>query len=281
MKIQLAESAGFCSGVKRAVRLALESVEAEHAPVYMLGDIVHNEYVVLELRQAGMTVVESLDQIDFGVLLIRAHGAAPALYAAARRKGLKIIDATCPLVLEIHKFARQLDEEGYQVVVIGDRGHDEVGGIAAQVKEPVVISSPEDVEKHFRRPYSRIGVVLQSTQDIRNVENILGLLAARCRELKLFNTICGPTSRHQEEIRTLPRENDVMIVIGSYTSANTCRLTAIAKELNPRSYQVESAGQIEAEWFKNVKSVGVSAGASTPDNIIQEVIERIRTCENS
>ena len=280
MKIHLAESAGFCSGVKRAVRLALETAEKENSPVYMLGDIVHNEHVVRELHRTGITVVDSLEQIEFGVLLIRAHGAAPDLYKAARHKGLKIVDATCPLVLEIHKFARQLEEEGYQIVVIGDHGHDEVEGIAAQVEESIVISSPEEVVQHFRRKTARIGVVLQSTQDIQNVQEILGLLAGRCRELKLFNTICGPTTRHQEEIRRLPKENDVMIIIGSHTSANTCRLTAISKELNPKSYQVESAGDLKPEWFERVKSVGVSAGASTPDNIIQEVIERIQMLGN-
>ena len=279
MKIHLAESAGFCSGVKRAVRLALETAEKEKSPVYMLGDIVHNEHVVRDLRHAGITIIDSLEHIDFGVLLIRAHGATPDVYKAARQKGLKIIDASCPLVLEIHKFARQLAEEGYKVVVIGDHGHDEVEGIAAQIEEPIVISSPEEVAKNFRRKISRIGVVLQSTQDIRNVQEILALLTVKCRELKLFNTICGPTTKHQEEIHKLPKENDVMIVIGSHTSANTCRLTAISKELNPRSYQVESADELKAGWFENASSVGVSAGASTPDNIIQGVIERIQMFE--
>ncbi len=276
MEIHLAQNAGFCSGVKRAVRLALETAQKEKSPVYMLGDIVHNEHVVRDLRQAGITVVDSLAQIDFGVLLIRAHGAGPELYNTARQQGLKIVDATCPLVLDIHKFARQLAEEGYRVVVIGDHGHDEVLGIARQVEHALVIASPDEVEKHFRKKAARLGVVLQSTQDIRNVQEILALLTAKCRELKFFNTICGPTTQHQKEIRRLPKENDVMIIIGSHSSANTCRLTVISKELNPRSYQVESAADVKAEWFQHAESVGVSAGASTPDNIIQEVIERIR-----
>ena len=276
MEIHLAESAGFCSGVKRAVRLALETAQKEQSPVYMLGDIVHNEHVVRDLRQAGITVVESLERIEFGVLLIRAHGATPELIKVARQKGLRIVDATCPLVLEIHKFARQLADEGYKVVVIGDHGHDEVEGIAGQVDDPIVIASPEEVQKNFCRKQSRLGVVLQSTQDIRNVQEILALLALKCRELKFFNTICGPTTQHQEEIRQLPKENDVMIIIGSHTSANTCRLTAISKELNSRSHQVESAEDIKSEWFQDAHSVGISAGASTPDNIIQDVIERIK-----
>ena len=280
MKIHLAKSAGFCSGVKRAVRLALETAKNEHVPVYMLGDIVHNEHVVQELDQAGIQVVNSLDLLDSGgVLLIRAHGTVPEIYETARKKGLRIVDATCPLVLEIHKFARQLQEEGYTVVVIGDHGHDEVVGIAGELKSTIVIDSPEEAQQAFER-YSRLGIVVQSTQNIENVQKILAILAPKCRELKFFNTICAPTTRHQQDIRILPKENDVMIIIGSFTSANTCRLTTIAKSLNPRTYQVESAEDVKSEWFAGANSVGVSAGASTPDNIIQQVIERILTNAN-
>lgn len=275
MKIHLAKSAGFCSGVKRAVRMALETAKNEHQPVYMLGEIVHNEHVVRELDQAGIQVVDSLDQIPSGVLLIRAHGAVPEIYERARHKRVKIIDATCPLVLEIHNVARQLHEEGYIIVVIGDHGHDEVIGIAGQVDSAIVIASSEEAEQTFDR-CGRLGVVVQSTQNIDNVQGILAALAPKCRELKFFNTICAPTTRHQQEIRTLPLEHDVMIIIGSFTSANTCRMTEIAKALNAKSYQVESAEELRSEWFDNASSVGVSAGASTPDNIIQQVMTQIR-----
>ena len=262
--------------MKRAVRLALETAKNEHAPVYMLGDIVHNEHVVQELDRAGIQVVDSLDQLDSGgVLLIRAHGAVPEIYETARKKGLKIVDVTCPLVLEIHKLARQLHEQGYTVVVIGDHDHDEVIGIAGQLKSALVIDSPEEAQKVFDR-CSRLGIVVQSTQNIENVQKILAILAPKCRELKFFNTICAPTTRHQQDIRRLPKENDVMIIIGSFTSANTCRLTTISQELNPKTYQVESAQDVKPEWFNGVNSVGVSAGASTPDTIIRQVIVRIQ-----
>ncbi len=274
MNIHVAKSAGFCFGVKRAVRLALEAARHEEGPVYMLGDIVHNEQVVNELHEAGIQVVESLDQIEQGTLLIRAHGAVPELYEAARKKGLHIIDATCKLVLEIHTFARQLQQEGYQVVVIGDHGHDEVIGIAGQVESALILSAPNEAEQ-IEQKIKRLGVVVQSTQNIENVQSILAILAIKCRELKFFNTICAPTTQHQQEIRKLPAENDIMLIIGSFSSANTSRLTAISKKLNPRTYQVESADDVQAEWFQGVSSVGISAGASTPDVVIQQVIERM------
>ncbi|MBD3309097.1 4-hydroxy-3-methylbut-2-enyl diphosphate reductase [candidate division KSB3 bacterium] len=274
MEIHVARSAGFCFGVKRAVRMALDAARNEAAPVYMLGDIVHNEHVVRDLDEAGINVVDSLDQVESGTLLIRAHGAVPEVYAEARKKGLKIIDATCSLVLEIHKVARQLDREGYTVVIIGDHGHDEVIGIAGQVTNPLIVSSPEEAEHAVSR-IARIGVVVQSTQNIDNVKRIVALLAGKCRELRFFNTICTTTTNHQRDIRELPPHNDIMIIIGSYTSANTCRLREISKELNANTYQVESAADVRPEWFEGVESVGISAGASTPENIIEHVIARI------
>ena len=275
MEIHVAKSAGFCFGVKRAVRLALDTAKDYEGPISMLGDIVHNEYVVRELDQAGIRVVETLEQIESGILIIRAHGEVPETYTRAREKGLTIIDATCPLVLEIHAHARQLQAKGYSIVIIGDHNHDEVIGIAGQVESATILADPQEADQAFRH-IARLGVVVQSTQDIENVRRILAVLAAKCQELKFFNTICGPTTQHQRDIRQIPTEHDLMIIIGSHTSANTCRLTAISTALNPRTYQVESAKDVRPEWFDGVSSVGVSAGASTPDILIQEVVASIQ-----
>lgn len=275
MKIHVAKSAGFCFGVKRAVRLALETAKNQTGPIYMLGDIVHNEHVVRELDQAGIRVVRSLDRISSGTLIIRAHGEVPETYLTAQKKGLTIIDATCPLVLDIHAYARQLQAEGYTVVVIGDHEHDEVTGIVGQVETAIVLANLEEAQEKFQGA-NRIGVVVQSTQNIENVQNILAVLTAKCRELKFFHTICGPTTQHQRDIRQLPKDHDIIIIIGSHNSANTCRLTAISSKLNSRTYQVETADDVCVEWFEGVSSVGISAGASTPDIIIQEVITRIQ-----
>ena len=279
MEIHVAKSAGFCFGVKRAVDMALKAAQTEAGPIYMLGDIVHNEHVVKQLNEAGIQIVESLEDIEVGTLLIRAHGAVPEVYKQAREKGFNILDATCPLVLEIHETARNLQQEGYTIVIIGDHGHHEVLGIAGQLRTKHVVATLEEARRLEK--ISRIGVVVQSTQNIENVQNIVGVLAGKCREMCFVNTICPATTQRQQDIRQFPMQHDVMIVIGSHTSANTCRLTEIARAFNPKTYQVESAADVQPAWFEGAKSVGVSAGASTPEGIISRVVERIGQIESS
>lgn len=279
-QIHIARHGGFCFGVKLAVNAALKASE-EHENVVMLGDIVHNEHVVQKIDEAGVNVVSDLSEAPKGTLLLRAHGSTPHVYEDAKRLGFNILDATCPLVLEIHDIVRELDREGYQIVVIGDHGHDEVKGIAGQVANAIVISKPEEVAVAIPRKIKKLGVVTQSTQNIDNVKRVVAELVARVGELKFVDTICGPTKAYQREIRRLPLENDVMIIVGSFKSANTCRLTEISRQLNPRSYQVESPADVREEWFDGAKTIGVSAGASTPDWIIREVVEHIRTVTRS
>lgn len=276
MKITKARSAGFCFGVRDAVAIALETARTTKKPVQMLGHIVHNERVVKQLDDAGINVLASLEGADRrGVLLIRAHGAEPKTYEEARELGIEIVDATCPLVTEIHEKVRELHERGYPVLVIGDHGHDEVKGIAAQVPDTYVVSKPEEVAK-LGRKFRRLGVVCQSTQNVDNVKAIMAELIPLCLDIHFVNTICYPTTKHQRDIRTMPTENDVMIIVGSFTSANTKRMTEISRSLNAHSYQVTGAQELRAEWFQGAKSVGVHAGASTPDVVIDEVIEAIR-----
>ncbi|MBN2431222.1 MAG: 4-hydroxy-3-methylbut-2-enyl diphosphate reductase [Acidobacteria bacterium] len=271
--IRIAKSAGFCFGVKRAIDIALQAAE-ENENVFMLGDIVHNEFVVEQIRQAGIRIVEDIDEIGDGVLLLRAHGTVPEIYRKAEERGLRIVDATCPMVIEIHRIVRKLADEGYTIVIIGDRNHDEVRGIAAQVSHALVISTEEDL-REWRRAYRKIGVVVQSTQNIEKVQQILNRLIPFCRELRFMNTICKPTTDHQNEIRQMPRENDVMIIVGSFTSANTRRLTELSAAINPRTYQVPSAAELRADWFEGCATIGISAGASTPDELIRDVVHTI------
>jgi 4-hydroxy-3-methylbut-2-en-1-yl diphosphate reductase len=254
--------------------MALKTSQTD-SNVQMLGDIVHNEHVVKEINDAGIRVAECMEAIEGGTLLLRAHGAVPEVYEKAHTKSLKVVDATCPLVTEIHEAARNLESEGYRLIVIGDHNHDEVIGIAGQVKDAIVFSHPSEVVD-FRGRLRKVGVVVQSTQDIDNVRKIIFELVLKCQEMKFINTICKPTTDHQEEIRIMPLENDVMIIVGSFTSANTKRLTEISEELNPHTYQVQSAEDIQREWLIGARSIGVSAGASTPDRIIALVVERIR-----
>ncbi len=274
-EIILARSAGQCFGVKRAFNIAMEAAESSD-PVVMLGDIVHNEHVVKRIDSAGVKVVDDLEGSGGeGTLLVRAHGAAPDVYRRAEEEGLKLLDATCPLVHEIHQVAREMAADGYRLIVIGDHGHDEVIGIAGQVEDAIVLAGPEEIEERLPKRLRKVGVVVQSTQNMENVQRILAELAPRVRELRYVDTICGPTKTHQRDIRTLPSEVDVMVIVGSFTSANTCRLTEISLEKNPRSHQVEDASGLEPEWFEKAATIGVTAGASTPDWIIDEVMDAL------
>ncbi|MEW6363060.1 MAG: 4-hydroxy-3-methylbut-2-enyl diphosphate reductase [Acidobacteriota bacterium] len=274
MEINLARTAGFCFGVRRAIKIALREA-AKDSNVFMLGDIVHNEHVVADINRSGIRVVSDMEQIPQGsTILLRAHGSTPEVYSGATAQGIRLVDATCPMVLEIHERAKRLETEGYTVAIIGDHNHDEVVGIAGHLNSSVVFASPQEVRDH-RGAYKKLGIVVQSTQDIENVRRIVAELVTKTAELRFFNTICKPTKDHQEEIRTMPVANDVMVIVGSFTSANTMRLTKISRSLNPRTYQVQSAEDLKAEWFEGVRSVGVSAGASTPDYIIRSVVDQI------
>jgi 4-hydroxy-3-methylbut-2-enyl diphosphate reductase len=241
----------------------------------MLGHIVHNENVVNALDGAGAKVVDTLEEVPDGKpILFRAHGTSVDTWGDAKSKDMNIVDATCPLVWEIHEEVKKLESEGRKIIIVGDHGHDEVVGIASQVKDPIIVATPE--EAAALRKTKRAGVVSQSTQTIENVQEIINIIMTKVFDLRFVNTICFPTKRNQTQIKELAKQCDVMIVIGSFTSANSKRLTALAKERNQNSYQVTCADDIKSDWLKNAEVVGVSAGASTPDSIIDEVLTKIK-----
>ncbi len=274
MKITVAKDAGYCFGVRDAVNMAYDSAE-EHGNVYMLGDIVHNEKVVEDLEIAGAKVVESLKDVPKeSPILFRAHGTVNKLWDEAKNNGMNIIDATCPLVHEIHHEVKKLAKDGRNIIIIGDHGHDEVVAIADQVEGSIIVSNPEEASQ--LRKMKRAGVVSQSTQMIENVQEIMNILMTKVFDLHFVNTICYPTKRNHEQIKLLAIENDLMIIIGSFTSANSKRLTELALERNKNSHQVTCATDLKVEWFEDVQSVGISAGASTPDYLIEEVKEKIK-----
>lgn len=272
MKIEIAEHCGFCSGVKNAVKLAYQALE-QHDKVAVLGDLVHNKIVMEELKVKGLVHVSSLDKVGNLPLLLRAHGTDVKLMLKAKAMGLNIIDGTCPLVREIHKHARELEEEGRQVIVIGDRDHDEVLGIVSRLKDPCVVASPEDVS--LCPVKQRSGVVIQSTQRLENVQKILPLLLTKSRDCRIINTICEPTRRNQSEIIDLAKNNDCVLVIGDPASANSNRLFEVAKSLNKNAKMVVSKKEIDATWLKGCASVGITAGASTPEFLINDIVEYI------
>ena len=274
MKIFLAKDAGYCFGVRDAVNLAYDTAEA-HGEVYMLGTIVHNERVIENLSNAGSKVVETLDDVpEDKPILFRAHGTAPELWKKADKKKLNLVNATCPLVTEIHDEIKKLEEEGRRTIIIGDHGHDEVIAIAAQVSNPIIIANVDEAK--VLRKMKKAGVVSQSTQMIENVKEIMNVLMEKVFDLRFVNTICFPTRRNHEQIKELAVQCDVMIVIGSFTSANSKRLTQLALERNKRSYQVTTAEELDMSWFNDCETVGISAGASTPDEIINDVVKHIK-----
>jgi 4-hydroxy-3-methylbut-2-en-1-yl diphosphate reductase len=276
MKINLAKSAGFCSGVKRAINIALDAARSGNK-VYMLGDIVHNEDVVRIIRGAGIKKIKGLTRpVKNRVLLIRAHGTSAATIEKAAQLGYIVIDATCPMVKDIHKVAKEMQREGRTVIVIGDKDHDEVKGIAGNLKHPpFIIPGEKCFFSRQLRKIKKAGVVVQSTQNIDTVIKITDILRKHIPDLKFINTVCGPTRIKQDEIKQMPLENDAMIIIGSKHSANTKRLYEISKSKNKRSYWINSAGEIKREWFEGTKTTGVTAGASTPASTIQDIIGHI------
>ncbi|MCX5699401.1 MAG: 4-hydroxy-3-methylbut-2-enyl diphosphate reductase [Candidatus Omnitrophica bacterium] len=282
MKIHLAKSAGFCFGVKKAITTALETAKTKE-PVFMLGDIVHNEEVARQIQETGIKKINRLSSGKGKTLLIRAHGCSEHTLKQALKLGYRIIDATCPMVKEIHKIARELENQGYRIIILGDKRHDEVMGIVGQLKsKAMVIDKLQNIPLEKIKKITKAGIVVQSTQDLNNLPAILELLRKYIPEISFHNTICNPTRMKQNEVKTMPLENSVMIIIGSKTSANTKRIFQISKSLNKNSYWVNSAKEIKKSWLGNAKSVGITAGASTPESSIKEVISKIKIiCSSS
>jgi 4-hydroxy-3-methylbut-2-enyl diphosphate reductase len=277
MKINLAKSAGFCFGVKRALKIALKTA-ATGTTVEMLGDIVHNEEVVQGIERAGIKKIKKLRNGAGKILVIRAHGASENVYSKAAQLGYTIVDATCPMVKEIHTIVKATKNEGCRIIILGDKHHDEVRGIMGQLNnKAIVIDSIKHIPLETIKRVKKACVVAQSTQNAEKILSIVAVLKKHIKEIQFFNTICRPTRIKQKEAKAMPLKNDVMIIIGSKTSANTKRLYQISKALNKRSYWIRSSAALKSEWFKGAHTVGIMAGASTPDATTDDVIAKIRS----
>ena len=275
MEVLLADKAGFCFGVKRAINTAFET--AVKGNVYCLGPLIHNPQEVERLRQSGVRTVDDFSSLNPGeFLIIRSHGVPPKVLAQAREKGLRIIDLTCPFVGKAQRDAKALCKEGYQVVVVGEKTHPEVQSILGYAGDnSVVIETADDMEGiKFQ---SRLGVVAQTTQSYGNFSEIVLKLLRLSKELKVFNTICNSTKERQDAARSLAGQVDVMIVVGGRNSANTTRLVSVCRQEGRPTYHIELADEIRDEWLAGVKKVGVTAGASTPDWVLEGVLEKLRS----
>jgi 4-hydroxy-3-methylbut-2-enyl diphosphate reductase len=274
MKILLARSAGFCFGVKRATQMAFAAADS-HNGICSLGPIIHSPQLVRRLEEKGVEVVRNVDEIRHGAVIIRSHGVTSGELADISDRGLETVDATCPFVKSAQDRAARLARDGYTVVIVGENEHPEVQGIVsyAEGAEVVVVGCREDADRIPAR--KRIGVVAQTTQSLDNLRDVAGVCLGKCQELRVFNTICDATSVRQQEARELARKSDLVLVIGGFNSANTTRLAQICREIQPRVHHVETADQIEPHWFEGVETVGVTAGASTPGWLIDEVIRKV------
>jgi 4-hydroxy-3-methylbut-2-enyl diphosphate reductase len=274
MKIILAESAGFCFGVKRATSMAFDAAEHYHQ-ICSLGPIIHSPQLVKKLEEKGVRVIENVAEIPEGAVIIRSHGVTSVELDRILERELNIVDATCPFVKKAQDHAALLSREGYVVILVGEAEHPEVQGIVSYARdgEVFVVADRRQAEELPRK--SRIGVVAQTTQSFENLRQVVEVCLEKSKELRVFNTICSATTVRQNEARNIARQVDMMLVIGGFNSANTNRLAQICIEIQPQTHHVETAEQIEAAWFAGVSTVGITAGASTPRWIIDEVMERV------
>lgn len=272
MKVLVAQHAGVCYGVQRALNLAHASVEKNAAQnVYSLGPLIHNPQAVEQLRTSGVVVADSPDSLKEGTLIIRSHGVAPSVISAAQERGLHVVDATCPHVSKAQKSAQMLAQEGYLVIIVGEADHPEVAGIKAYAgPEALVVSHAAHLPKKLSS--RRVGVVVQTTQVVEILNEVVADLLPRTNELRIFNTICSATAQRQQAARELASKVDVVIVVGGHNSGNTTRLAEICRERNLKTYHVETAQELEPAWFEEAGLVGVTAGASTPDEQMRGVI---------
>lgn len=275
MEVVLAKRAGFCFGVKRATQMAFEAA-GKDTSTFTLGPIIHSPQVVKKLEEMGVNVLKNLDNISEGTVIVRSHGVAADELQEAAAKSLDIIDATCPFVKKAQEHVKRLSEAGYDVIVVGDADHPEVQGIVSYGTNNVYVVASGDEVVNLPR-MNKIGIVAQTTQSFENLRNVVSNCLARSGEIRVFNTICDATAVRQEEAKELAQQVDCMLVVGGYNSANTRRLVEVCAEIQPRTHHIETADEIDLVWFVGVERVGVTAGASTPKWIIDEVMQRIES----
>jgi 4-hydroxy-3-methylbut-2-enyl diphosphate reductase len=276
VEIVLADGAGFCFGVKRALDLTAKTIAevGSAKPIHTLGPLIHNPQVVAQLQEQGVNVMEQPGDVSSGVVIVRSHGVAPKVMEELKELSLEVVDATCPFVHRAMRWAKQLKDEGYQVVIVGDRLHPEVQAILGYTDETAhVVSTPQEIRE---LPIaSRVGIIAQTTQSVSNFKACVAELTGLVDDLKAFDTICTATEQRQTSAWELAAQVDVMVVIGGRNSANTKRLAELCKEQGTATYHIETPGELQSQWFTGIKRAGVTAGASTPDWLIEGVLTRM------
>lgn len=279
--ITLANPRGFCAGVDRAISIVERALEEFGAPIYVRHEVVHNKFVVDDLRNKGAIFIENLADVPQGATLIySAHGVSKAVQAEAAERGFRVFDATCPLVTKVHKEVARLDEQGYQVIMIGHAGHVEVEGTMGQLPKGKMqlVEVVADVANLVVENPDKIAYVSQTTLSVDETRDIIAALNARFPNIKNPHKedICYATTNRQKAVKDLANECDIVIVVGSPTSSNSNRLREVAAGLGVDAYMVDNAAQLQRDWFDGKNKVGVTAGASAPEVLVQGVIEQIR-----
>jgi 4-hydroxy-3-methylbut-2-enyl diphosphate reductase len=279
-EIVLAEPRGFCAGVDRAIDIVDRALEKFGSPVYVRHEIVHNTYVVEDLKQRGAIFIEDLADVPEGATLVfSAHGVPKAVEEEAARRGFTVFDATCPLVTKVHVEVAKLHKEGFEFIMIGHKGHPEVEGTMGQLLDGIyLVEDVEDVAKVSPKQTERLAVVTQTTLSVDDAAMISDAVVARFPSIRKpkMQDICYATQNRQDAVKVLSAEVDLVIVVGSPTSSNSNRLRDVAQRSGSPSYMVDSAEELKEEWFAGVTRVGLTAGASAPDILVQQVIARMR-----
>ena len=276
MEVRLAKTAGFCFGVKRAVSTVYEQIEKnKDQRIYTYGPIIHNDEVVKDLRSKGVEVIETIDELkklDGGIVIIRSHGVSKDIYDILEDRGVTCVDATCPFVKKIHNIVRDESQAGKHIVIIGDAKHPEVQGIRGWAGENVTIIKTEDEAKDFFvKDGKNLCIVAQTTFNYNKFQYLVEIIQKRNYNISVLNTICNATKERQKEAESIAREVEAMIVIGDKHSSNSQKLFEICGNACENTYFIQTLDDLDMNQFKSVNTVGITAGASTPKNIIEEV----------
>lgn len=281
MKVVLASPRGFCAGVDRAVEIVENAIEKYGAPIYVRHEVVHNRFVVDRLRQLGAVFVDELDEVpDHATVIFSAHGVSKAVRDEASRRGLQVFDATCPLVTKVHKEVVRYRQQGKEVVLIGHKGHPEVEGTLGQVTEGVhLVETEEDVNQLRPLEPGDLAYVTQTTLSVDDTRKVVDALRRRFPSISepRKDDICYATQNRQDSVKRLADECEVVLVVGSPNSSNSNRLREVAETRGARAYQIDTPQNIESAWFDGVQSVGVTAGASAPEVLVQQVIDHLKS----
>ena len=281
MDIVLANPRGFCAGVDRAIEIVKRAIETLGAPIYVRHEVVHNKFVVDDLRQRGAVFVEELDEVPDGATVIfSAHGVSQAVRAEAARRALKVFDATCPLVTKVHIEVAKLRGKGCEIIMIGHRGHPEVEGTMGQSETGMyLVETPEDVDKLVVQDETNLAYVTQTTLSLDDAARVIAALKHRFPDIAApkSDDICYATQNRQDAVKSLSSQCDLVIVVGSPNSSNSNRLREVARNQGVEAYMVDNATELKPEWLAGKLRVGVTAGASAPEVLVQEVIAKLKS----